>query len=64
MLVRALGSGATSRAGVLAFLGASGPFQGLANRYEFAPGGELDPTSAIVHAYRVKGGRWIEFRSR
>jgi branched-chain amino acid transport system substrate-binding protein len=64
MLVRALGSGATSRGEVLAFLGASGPFQGLANRYEFAPGGELDPTSAIVHSYRVRGGRWIEFRSR
>jgi branched-chain amino acid transport system substrate-binding protein len=64
MLVRALGSGATSRGEVLAFLGASGPFQGLANRYEFAPGGELDPSSAIVHGYRVRGGRWIEFRSR
>jgi branched-chain amino acid transport system substrate-binding protein len=60
MLVRALGSGATSRGEVLAFLGASGPFQGLANRYEFAPGGELTPAAAIVHAYRDRGGRWIE----
>jgi branched-chain amino acid transport system substrate-binding protein len=60
MLVRALGSGATSRGEVLAFLDASGPFQGLANRYEFAPGGELTPAAAIVHAYRDRGGRWIE----
>lgn len=60
MLVRALGSGATSRGEVLAFLDASGPFQGLANRYEFAPGGELTPAAAIVHAYRNRGGRWIE----
>jgi branched-chain amino acid transport system substrate-binding protein len=60
MLVRALGSGATSRAEVLAFLAASGPFQGLANRYEFAPGGELTPAAAVVHAYRDRGGRWIE----
>jgi branched-chain amino acid transport system substrate-binding protein len=60
MLVRALGSGATSRGEVLAFLGASGPFQGLANRYEFAPGGELTPAAAVVHAYRDRGGRWIE----
>jgi len=64
MLVRALGSGASSREEVLAFLDASGPFQGLANRYEFAPGGELNPASAIVHVYRVRGGRWIESRSR
>jgi branched-chain amino acid transport system substrate-binding protein len=60
MLVRALGSGATTRAEVLAFLEASGPFQGLANRYEFGPGGELTPAAAIVHAYRDRGGRWIE----
>jgi branched-chain amino acid transport system substrate-binding protein len=60
MLVRALGSGATSRGELLAFLDASGPFQGLANRYEFAPGGELTSAAAIVHAYRDRGGRWIE----
>lgn len=60
MLVRALGSGATSRGEVLAFLDASGPFQGLANRYEFAPGGELSSAAVIVHAYRDRGGRWIE----
>jgi len=60
MLVRALGSGATTRAGVLAYLGASGPFQGLANRYEFAPGGELTSAATAVHAYRDRGGRWIE----
>lgn len=60
MLVRALRSGAASREEVLAFLDASGPFQGLANRYEFAPGGELAPPSAVVHAYRDRGSRWIE----
>ena len=60
MLVRALGSAATSREDVLAYLDASGPFQGLANRYEFAPDGELASSSATVHAYRDRGGRWIE----
>lgn len=60
MLVRALGSGATSREEVLAYLGVSGPFQGLANRYEFERGGELASSSATVHAYRDRGGRWIE----
>jgi branched-chain amino acid transport system substrate-binding protein len=60
MVVRALRSGAASREEVLAFLDASGPFQGLANRYEFTPGGELVPASAVVRAYRDRGSRWIE----
>jgi branched-chain amino acid transport system substrate-binding protein len=60
MLVRALGSGADTRQEVLAFMDASGPFQGLADRYVFAPGGELAPASAGVHAYRDRGSRWIE----
>jgi ABC-type branched-subunit amino acid transport system substrate-binding protein len=59
MVLRAISSGAATRAGVLSKLRDMRQFHGLANVYRFRPDGELAPGSARVRLYRDEGGRWV-----
>ncbi|MEW6060009.1 MAG: ABC transporter substrate-binding protein [Actinomycetota bacterium] len=63
MVLRAIRSGATTRAGVVRVLLGMPRFHGLGNVYVFRPDGELAPGSARVGLFRNEGGRWVEIRS-
>ena len=58
MLIGAFATGATDREAVAAAFAAP-PYEGLANTYRFAAGGELEPGAVRMHAYRAEGLRWI-----
>jgi len=61
--VRAFRAGAASVEAVLAMLGGTETYRGLAGTYVFQPDGELTRSSAPVRLYRDEGRRWIPLRS-